>query len=379
MRLARKGGDVVISVARSNLFAERTRLVISAGGVAFAVLLILILWSLYQGWNTRITGYIDSVPNDLWVAQQGTRDMFHSVSLLPASMEDELRALPEVARVERFVGRQVSFDWQGNEAHLFIVGYDTATGTGGPVKVVKGADVPGPGQIIVDRAFTKQKDVGIGDRLVINGRTFTVAGISEGGNQFVYTYAFMPRQEAIALLGMEQFTNFYLVQLTPGVSVNAGQTAIESRFAGVAALPKPVFRQAVRQMIDETFLPIIAVLAGIGFLVGVTVIGLTIYTATVEKSREYGVIKALGSTNIQLYRIVLEQALWSGVLGFGAGLGLTLLTLPVVENLTPSFVTALRVQDMLAVFGAAMLMALLASYIPVRRLVQLDPALVFRA
>lgn len=369
----------MISIARRNLFAERTRLVISAGGVAFAVMLILILWSLYQGWNTHITGYIDSVPNDLWVAQQGTRDMFHSVSLLSASMEDDLRALPEVAHVERFVGRQVAFDWRGSEAHLFIVGYDTTTGIGGPVKVVKGAAVPGSGQIIVDRAFSKQKGVGIGDRLVINGRSFEVTGISEGGNQFIYTYAFMPRADAIALLGMEQFTNFYLVNLTPGVSVAAGQTTIEGRFPGTTALSKPVFRQAVRQMIDETFLPIIAVLVGIGFLVGVAVIGLTIYTATVEKSREYGIIKALGSTNGQLYRIVLEQALWSGALGFAAGLGLTLVALPVVENLTPSFVTELGWRDMLAVLGAALVMALIASYIPVRRLVRLDPAIVFRA
>lgn len=369
----------MISVARSNLFAERTRLAISAGGVAFAVMLILIIWSLYQGWNTGITGYIDSVPTDLWVAQQGTRDMFHSVSILPAGMEDGLRAMPEVARVERFVGRQVAFDWKGSEAHLFIVGYDTTSGIGGPVKVVKGALAPGPGQIIVDRAFSRQKGAGIGDRLDINGRGVEIAGISEGGNQFITTYAFMPRADAAALLGMAQFSNFYLVNLAPGVSPDDGRAAIEARFPGTSALTTASFRRSVRQMIEETFLPIIAVLVGIGFLVGVTVIGLTIYTATMEKSREYGVIKALGSTNGQLYRIVLEQALWSGVLGFAAGLGLTLAALPMIENLTPSFVTALRPWDVLTVFGAALLMAFIASYIPVRRLLRLDPAMVFRS
>lgn len=369
----------MISVARKNLFAERLRLAISAGGVAFAVMLILILWSLYQGWNTRITAYIDSVPNDLWVAQQGSRDMFHSVSLLPAGMEDELRAVPSVAAVERFVGRQVSFDLGGDEAHLFLVGYDPASGVGGPVKVVEGARSPGPGQIIVDRAFTKAKGVGVGDRLSLNGRIFEVVGVSDGGNQFVYTYAFVRREDAVPLLGMEQFTNFYLVSVAPGVTVADARAAIEARFPGVSAIPKAEFRQTARKMIDETFLPIIAVLVGIGFLVGVTVIGLTIYTATVEKAREYGVIKALGSTNVQLYRIVLEQALWAGAFGFAAGLALTLAVLPVIENITPSFVTVLRARDMLAVFGAALAMALIASYIPVRRLVRLDPAMVFRA
>ncbi len=44
-------------------------------------------------------------------------------------------------------------------------------------------------------------------------------------------------------------------------------------------------------------------------VVGLSVAGLTIYTATVEKSREYGILKAEGSTNRFLYRVVIEQSL----------------------------------------------------------------------
>lgn len=369
----------MISVARRNLFAERLRLAISAGGVAFAVLLILILWSLYQGWNTRITAYIDSVPATFWVGQEGAKDLFHSVSLLPVTMEGDLREVAGVQHVERFIGRQIAFDLRGNEAHLFVIGYDPASGIGGPVKINAGAPAPGPGQIIIDRSFSKVEGVRIGDRLLIHGHTLEVAGIAEGGNQFVYTYAFVRREDAVALLGMEQITNFYLVTAAPDVEPDAVRAAIEARFPGVAATPRREFRATARQMIDDTFLPIIAVLVSIGFLVGVTVIGLTIYTATVEKSREYGVVKALGGTNVQLYRIVLEQALWSAVLGFAVGLALTLTVLPVIENWMPSFVTALRPVDVAVIFVAALAMALLASYIPVRRLVRLDPAVVFRA
>jgi putative ABC transport system permease protein len=71
--------------------------------------------------------------------------------------------------------------------------------------------------------------------------------------------------------------------------------------------------------VDETFLPIVSVLVVIGFVGGVAVIGLTIYTATMEKSREYGVLKALGASNGRLYRIVSHQALISGVLGYILG------------------------------------------------------------
>ncbi|MBI2305387.1 MAG: hypothetical protein HYU86_11660 [Chloroflexi bacterium] len=56
----------MVSIARRNLFAEKGRLFISIGGVAFAVLLIGILLGLYQGWNDAITGYIRSAGLSCW-------------------------------------------------------------------------------------------------------------------------------------------------------------------------------------------------------------------------------------------------------------------------------------------------------------------------
>lgn len=52
-------------IARKNLFAEKTRFAISVGGVAFAVFLILVLGSLYQGWMVKLAGYVESVEADL--------------------------------------------------------------------------------------------------------------------------------------------------------------------------------------------------------------------------------------------------------------------------------------------------------------------------
>ena len=48
-------------LARKNLFAEKTRLLISIGGVAFSVLMILVVGGLYRGWQIRITEFVDSV------------------------------------------------------------------------------------------------------------------------------------------------------------------------------------------------------------------------------------------------------------------------------------------------------------------------------
>jgi putative ABC transport system permease protein len=125
-------------------------------------------------------------------------------------------------------------------------------------------------------------------------------------------------------------------------------------------------------------LPILIVVLIVAFIVGLAVAGLTIYTATIEKSREYGILKAEGFTNPYLYRVVFEQSFVTGTLGFLLGAGLTLLVAPFAQDQVPQFVVYVRWQDIVAIAGATILMSLLAAYIPIRRLTSIDPVSVFK-
>ncbi len=370
----------MVSIARRNLFAERGRLFISVGGVAFAVLLILTLLGLYRGFTRAFTLYIDSVKVDLWVAQQGARaDMMHSVSLIPRDTQGKLEAVPGVAEVHPFIGRSVVFPWRGATLSTYLVGYDASTGLGGPLRVVQGKREPGPGEIIIDKVFSRNQGIRLGDRLPVAGQGLEVVGIAEGGNTGLFQFSFVARNEAESLLQMTGFANYFLVHLDRGQD-QAGATArIQASVPQVKAFSPSEFSANNRELLTEVFLPIIAVLVLIGFAVGTVVIGLTIYTATMEKSREYGVLKAIGATNRRLYRIVLEQAMISGILGYALGVVLAHIVVGLAERFVPVFVADLRLLDLAGALGIALLMGGLASYFPVSRLVRLDPALVFRA
>src|SRR3970040_1883820 len=139
------------------------------------------------------------------------------------------------------------------------------------------------------------------------------------------------------------------------------------------------FATPVRKEIDESFLPIITILRAIGFVVGAAVVGLTIYTATIERSREFGVIKAVGGSPAFLYRIVLWQSAMLTAAGFVVGLGAALGGARLAAQLVPEFVPDFQAQDVAGVLVAAALMAVLASFVPVRRINSIDPAMVFRA
>ncbi|MFV1917163.1 MAG: ABC transporter permease, partial [Patescibacteria group bacterium] len=132
------------------------------------------------------------------------------------------------------------------------------------------------------------------------------------------------------------------------------------------------------KMINESFLPIVLVITILGFLTGTVVVGLTVYNATVEKLSEFGVLKAIGASNTKLFLIVFEQALWSSLLGFVAGMVLAWVVIKAVVSLVPIMTVELNSTIYIIAFVTAVMMSIVASYLPVKKISGLDPAIVFR-
>lgn len=367
----------MISIALRNLFGEKTRFFISVGGVAFSVMLILVIISLYRGWEIKSMQYIRSVDTDLWVTQDGSSDLTSSASIIPLPFLEKIKQIDGVKEVNRFIGRPVQFDLKGKHVNAYLVGYDTEKAVAGPQKIIEGKREPEKQEMVIDRILAQNHKVSLGDYVDIFGRPFKVVGISEGSNMFVFQFSFINQKEAIDIFKMQELSNFYLVKAESG-KLDFVKKEI-NKIEGLDALLKEDFVQKNKRLIDEVFIPIISVLVFISILVGITVIGLTIYTATLEKSREFGVLKALGASNFQVYRIIFEQSLVSGVIGYFCGLGLTYLTLWLIPKYVPVFVTLSLRKDQILVFVIAVLMSILASYTPVRRIVKIDPALVFKS
>ena len=139
------------------------------------------------------------------------------------------------------------------------------------------------------------------------------------------------------------------------------------------------FATSIRKEIDETFIPVIALLVAIGFVVGAAVVGLTIYTATIERTREFGVMKAVGASPGFLYRIVLSQSAMLVAAGFLVGLLGARIVADLAAEAVPEFATDFQARDIAAVGAASLVTTVIASLVPARRVNSIDPALVFRA
>src|SRR5512136_135217 len=97
-------------LARKNLLQDKTRLALSVGGVALAVMLILILGGFLAGMNRQITSYLSNSPGSLVLAQKGVSNLLGATSLLPAEAASNAMAVKGVANVVPILSQFIILD-----------------------------------------------------------------------------------------------------------------------------------------------------------------------------------------------------------------------------------------------------------------------------
>ena len=239
--------------------------------------------------------------------------------------------------------------------------------------------LPAQGSIVIDGILSAKTGLRAGDTATFGSVPLIVDHV-EGSSAEAFTpFIFLHAADAERIFGRHDLVNYGMIVLEPGADREAASREIVAANPQLRIFTSAEFATAVRKEIDESFLPIITVLLVIGFVVGAAVVGLTIYTATIERSREFGVMKAVGGSSGFLYRIVLSQSSMLTAGGYLLGLAAAWSVAQLVREAVPDFVTVFLPADVAAVFGGTVVMAILASFVPVRRINAIDPAVVFRA
>ena len=137
-------------------------------------------------------------------------------------------------------------------------------------------------------------------------------------------------------------------------------------------------RKTIRHFLAKTGIPVnFAITVFLGFLVGTAIAGQTFYLFTVENIRQFGALKAMGTSNWTILLMVLFQAVQVGVVGYGIGVGLAALFGWASRGFTKlAFFMPWQVLAITAV--AVFFIVLLASLLSIRRVLVVDPAIVFR-
>ncbi len=367
----------LVFLAKENLFHEKLKIILSVSGVVLSVFLILSLSGVYYSMDVMMDNIVGEAKADLWVTSEGSAGSLHSPSLLPLALKDNLSSVEGVSSVSPLIRMPFSTEINGKKLLLYINGFDTSSGMGGPWKIVDGASTPKNGEVIIDRVLAAKNDIKIGDTMTIINKEFKVVGISDETNMMIAYMVFMTFQDAKSFT-LEEITNFFLVKIDPNYDLQTVKQNIEREVEAVSASTSAETAQAYKDELIGAFLPILYVLSLIGFLVGVLVIGLLLYTLTIEKTREYGILKAVGATNFFLYKIAVFQALIISLLGFIIAILLFNPTMYVIQRFMPEFIAETNLELIGLTFVASIISGVIAAVIPMRKLAKIDPAMAFK-
>ncbi len=276
-----------------------------------------------------------------------------------------------------------------------VIGLDDATLIGGPATMLQGTlnDLRRSDAVIVDIDGARDKlgkpnskpgesniPLQIGDSLELNDRRAIVVGIAKVTRTFqsqpvVYTTysrakSYAPRERKLL--------SFVLVKAKAGQDPEQLIQRIRAQ-TGLAAYTQEGFKQLTYEyFMNNTGIPInFGITITMGFIIGTAIAGQTFYNFTQENLRQFGVLKAMGASNLSLLKMILLQALMVGSIGYGLGVGLAAFFGYAMRHT----ILAFKLPWQLLLFSGAgvSLICTIVALFSIVKVIRLEPAIVFKS
>ena len=343
-----------------NLFRQRTRTALTMLGIAVGITTVVALGAVTAGLRESSSAFVKAGGADFLVAQRGASDL--SFSTLDEQVADQIAARPDVERATR-VFLEVA-DTPGNP-FFFLLGYDPGELTREPLRMLAGERLAAgrPDALMLGSEGAAALGAGVGEEVRLEGRTFHVVGIYAADDEWRNAGAIAPLRTVQEIARKpDVVTAVHVLAARPG-DPDQVAAAIEAELPEAATIAGPEEYGKVDQgfeILDAANLAISLLAVGIG-AIGVMN---TMIMSVFERTREIGVLRAVGWSGPRVVRMVVAESLFLCVLAalIGTGLGvlasrLVLLVPAVSSFLTPAyepavFVRALTVGVVVALVGA---------------------------
>ncbi|QDU21766.1 ABC transporter permease [Urbifossiella limnaea] len=385
------------------------RFVFTALGIGMLLMIVMGMGGIYRGIVEDATLLVDSVGADLWVVQHGTRGPFAEVSRVPENLADRVAGVPGVASARRFVFHTVQRERDGRPLRVSVTGLDWPTDTGEWLPLVEGRPL---GQNHYEMVADRSLRLARGERVKLGKDTYTVVGItssmiSSAGDGL----AFFTVPDALAIqfdlpgeaVRLEQAarrrrtgdvdlgavnpalldvvsgpsnripsltppaTSAVLVRVAPGADP-AAVAAVIAGWSDVSAYDSEQARQLLLSGPVEKSRLQIGLFRVLLSIISAVVMGLILYTMTLDKIPSIALLKLMGASNRVVLWMILQQALILGAVGYGVAYLIGL-------QLFPRFPRRVVIanDDLLQLAGIVLAISLLSSGLGIWKAARVKP------
>jgi putative ABC transport system permease protein len=378
------------------LIGDKAKFISIVIGLSFASFIISQQSAIMIGIMKRTYGFVtDTGQPNIWVTDP-TVQYIEDIKPLKDTDLYRVRSIDGVDwAVPLYKGTIQSRLHNGTVQTCVFIGIDAATFIGMPPKMVEGniLDLRMEDAVIVDRVGATSKlaspptkgkgeriPLRVGDTMELNDHRAYVAGICEVSHTFqsqpvVYTTYdratyFVPAQRKLL--------SFIVAHAKPGLDPKKVASKIKAA-TGLAAYTKNEFKNLT--LLYYTKYTGIVVNFGVaiimGFIIGTAIAGQALYNFTIDHLPLFGVFKAMGAGNKVLVQMILLQALLVSGIGWGIGIGAASLFSFLAGKTELSFSMPLYLY---IISGTSILcISLISAYFSMRRVIKLDPAIVFKS
>ncbi|MEI7816527.1 MAG: ABC transporter permease [Desulfuromonadales bacterium] len=395
-----------MNLAIRDIRYHRGRFVLTSIGLGLLLGVVISMGGIYRGLIADALAILRANGADIWVVQQETNGPFAESSRIPEESSYRIAVIPGVAAVSPLAFQTIQIERSGKPFRFFLIGYRLDS-FGGPSKILFGRNIQ---QKHYEMVVAKSMKIDLGEKIRLGQNEYTVVGISEnivssGGDPVAYVtladaqviqfkksnsairnersktgagvdanksitaqQAELLKQKLIAATESTHTVNTVMVKLASGVDLKAVQERIQrwnhlraiSDAEQTDILAKGMIEKARMQL--GLFRVILLIISGV-------IISLIIYTSTLDKIRVIATLKLIGAQNRVIIGMILQQSLLMGVLAYGIGYVVILLT---YEKFPRRIV--LEALDLQILFVIVMAICIISSFVGIRKALKVEPA-----
>jgi ABC-type antimicrobial peptide transport system permease subunit len=306
-----------------NLFRRKTRTVLTLVGIGIGVGAVVSMGGIFEGFTHEITGLATGSNAHLMAIEAGVSDTGYSA--IDERIGAHIAAHPEVAHVSGIVFWALT-NVEGMPMSIFILfGYHPQEMGIRHFKVMDGQPLTANRQVLLGRAAAEAMGKAVGDTVLLGNSAFRVVGIFESGTSWEEMGGVVTRRDAQVIAGKPRQVTMYAIALRDVDELDEVRAWLDETFPEIAVSLSSQFAENMPDM--RTFRASVGGLAVLMALVGSVGMTNTILMSVLERTREIGVLRALGWSRRRILGMILKESLLlsglSGLAGIGIGVGLT--------------------------------------------------------
>lgn len=374
----------ILTLAFKLLVNDRAKYAALLVGITFAVFLMIEMTSLFAGILTRSSATVINIGASIWVMDPAIQTVANSIPL-PDYVLDEVRSIPGVKyAVPLYSGAALLKLHNGTFQAANVVGLDDSSLFGRPLLLSGNIDdIYGENGFIAvkDSEFYKLLNPTIGTEFELNDHRGVIVGIAHvaASGLFGVPTLYTTYGRALQYIPNTRFTITYLL-VEPKTLADVPMIKQQVAAAGYLALTKDEFVQKISNFykyktgIGTNML----IMTVISFIIGLSISGQTFYTFVIENIEKFGALKAIGAKGRELIFMILFQAAFVSLTGYGMGVGLCALIIWLARLYLPDYAAMVTFSNLGLAFVMVVVIAAISSYVGVRKVLTIEPFDIFR-